>query len=290
MGEKVSLSLSLSLSLWIEWIGRVRRRGRRAQGRWMPGFGLVKFERGREVGACAWRANGRSALGELDCYFLGSVSIFDIFKCIVDLKTSSLQVPSSLFHLMLIFDAAAPTLWREENRDVACFKPLSNESYDIFDKYKALCTFYQPIPYSGEPRVMRIKERGEADLPIYTIKIQAPKYAVSLIFSFTNGVEWDGPYKLQFQVLKKWRNKPITFFNEGLAEELSKEGACEGAIFPDSHVIIESCKIDDLYLEGGDRCKLDLLMGCMDPNSPLYDPFANVDDGSCPVGSDSEDE
>lgn len=74
--------------------------------------------------------------------------------------------------------------------------------------------FNQPIMCGGEPRVMRIKERGEADLPIYTIKIHSPKHAVSLIFSFTNGLEWDGPYKLQFQVLKKWRNKPMIFFNE----------------------------------------------------------------------------
>lgn len=37
--------------------------------------------------------------------------------------------------------------------------------------------------------------------------------AVNLIFSFTNGDEWDGPYKLQFQVPKMWRNKPIGFFN-----------------------------------------------------------------------------
>ncbi|KAH0449143.1 hypothetical protein IEQ34_022943 [Dendrobium chrysotoxum] len=193
----------------------------------------------------------------------------------------------------------APVFWKTMNG----LPPTSGESLTLFYNPAASNLapneefgiafnggFNQPIMCGGEPRVMRIKERGEADLPIYTIKIQAPTYAVSLIFSFTNGVEWDGPYKLQFQVLKKWRNKPIIFFNEGLAEELSKEGACEGAIFPDSHVIIESCEIDNLYLEGGDRCKLDLVMGCMDPNSPLYDPFANVDDGSCPVGSDSEEE
>ena len=38
--------------------------------------------------------------------------------------------------------------------------------------------------------------------------------AVNLIFSFTNGVDWDGPYRLQFQVPKRWQNKPIEFFNE----------------------------------------------------------------------------
>lgn len=40
----------------------------------------------------------------------------------------------------------------------------------------------------------------------------------------------------------------------------------------------------------GDRCKLDLVPGCMDPNSPNYDPFANVDDGSCPLESESDEE
>jgi len=38
--------------------------------------------------------------------------------------------------------------------------------------------------------------------------------ALNLIFSFTNGKEWDGPYRLQFQVPKAWQNKPISFFNE----------------------------------------------------------------------------
>lgn len=37
----------------------------------------------------------------------------------------------------------------------------------------------------------------------------------------------------------------------------------------------------------GDR-SLDLVPGCMDPNSHLYDPLANVDDGPCPIGSDFE--
>jgi hypothetical protein len=38
--------------------------------------------------------------------------------------------------------------------------------------------------------------------------------ALSLIFSFTNGEDWDGPYRLQFQVPKPLKNKPIEFFNE----------------------------------------------------------------------------
>lgn len=37
---------------------------------------------------------------------------------------------------------------------------------------------------------------------------------MNLIFSFTNGTEWDGPYRLKFEVPKNWRNKPVDFFNE----------------------------------------------------------------------------
>lgn len=97
----------------------------------------------------------------------------------------------------------------------------------------------------GEPRAMLRKDRGKADGPIYSIQICIPKHgthvtllvllfhikpfycflvkfwfflpcisALNLIFSFTNGVDWDGPYRLQFQVPKQWRNKTIDFFNE----------------------------------------------------------------------------
>ncbi|KAJ6342754.1 hypothetical protein OIU78_010639 [Salix suchowensis] len=121
--------------------------------------------------------------------------------------------------------------------------------------------------------------------------ICVPKHAVNLIFSFTNGVNWDGPYRLQFQVPNGWRNKPIEFFNEGLADELSKEGACEKAIFPDTDIIATRCAmIGNLSTEGGDRCDLDLVLGCMDTSSHLYNPLANVDDGSCPVDLDMEDQ
>ncbi|KAG5523305.1 hypothetical protein RHGRI_035200 [Rhododendron griersonianum] len=114
--------------------------------------------------------------------------------------------------------------------------------------------------------------------------------AVNLIFSFTNGNEWDGPYKMQFQVLKPWQNKPITFFNEGLAEELSKEGACDRAIFPDSSIVATRCALmGNLTIEGGDRCNLDFVPGCTDPSSSEYNPFANVDDGSCPIELNSEE-
>ncbi|KAI3419030.1 uncharacterized protein J3R85_013552 [Psidium guajava] len=151
--------------------------------------------------------------------------------------------------------------------------------------------FNQPIMCGGEPRAMLRKDRGKADSPIYTIQICVPKHAMNMIFSFTNGVDWDGPYRLQFQVPKAWRNKPIDFFNKGLAEELSKDGACEEAIFPDTNILITRCTmIANLSVEGGDRCNLDLVPGCMDTTSELYNPLANVDDGSCLMYSDSESE
>ncbi|KAG5523304.1 hypothetical protein RHGRI_035200 [Rhododendron griersonianum] len=153
--------------------------------------------------------------------------------------------------------------------------------------------FNQPIMCGGEPRAMLQKSRGKADPPIYSIQICVPKhgwYPVNLIFSFTNGNEWDGPYKMQFQVLKPWQNKPITFFNEGLAEELSKEGACDRAIFPDSSIVATRCALmGNLTIEGGDRCNLDFVPGCTDPSSSEYNPFANVDDGSCPIELNSEE-
>ncbi|CAN6287612.1 unnamed protein product [Urochloa humidicola] len=148
--------------------------------------------------------------------------------------------------------------------------------------------FNQPIMCGGEPRQMTLQVRGSADPPIYTIRIRVPQHAMSLIFSFTNGAEWDGPYTLKFKVPKQWQNKPMSFFNEGLADELSGEGACDRAIYPDENIAITSCTLDGYYEEGGDRCKLEIASGCMDPNSDLYDPLAIVDDGSCPLESDSE--
>ncbi|KAK6915057.1 hypothetical protein RJ641_020174 [Dillenia turbinata] len=150
--------------------------------------------------------------------------------------------------------------------------------------------FNQPIIFGGEPRAMLKKTRGKADPLIYSIQICIPKHALNLIFSFTDGVEWDGPYRLQFQVTKGWQNKPISFFNEGIAAELSKEGACDRAIFPDANIVIMRCAmIGNLTLEGGDCCNLDLVLGCTDPSSPMYYPLANVDDGSCPIDSDADD-
>ncbi|KAI3841943.1 hypothetical protein MKW92_019021 [Papaver armeniacum] len=194
----------------------------------------------------------------------------------------------------------APVFWKTMNG----LPPTSGEKLTIFYNpiAKGLAPneefgvafnggFNQPIMCGGEPRSMLKKTRGKADPPFYTIKICVPKHAISLIFSFTNGSEWDGPYKIQFESLKAWRNKPLAFFNEGLAEELSRDGACEKAIFPDSDIVPTRCRmIGNLNVEGGDRCELNFVTGCTDPSSPEYNPLANVDDGSCPPYSDSESE
>ncbi|MCL7051054.1 hypothetical protein MKW94_007965 [Papaver nudicaule] len=194
----------------------------------------------------------------------------------------------------------APVFWKTMNG----LLPTSGEKLTIFhnpmaknlalnDEFGVAFNggFNQPIMCGGEPRTMLKKTRGKADPPFYTIRICVPKHAISLIFSFTNGSEWDGPYKIQFASPKAWRNKPLAFFNEGLAEELGQDGACEKAIFPDSDIVQTRCRmIGNLSVEGGDRCDLNFVTGCTDPSSPEFNPLANVDDGSCPPYSDSESE
>ncbi|XP_022724041.1 uncharacterized protein LOC111280817 [Durio zibethinus] len=215
----------------------------------------------------------KSTMVEIKEYTLPSWAMFELGRAPVYWKTLNGLPPTSGEKLKLFYNPAATKL-------------VPNEEFGIAFNGG----FNQPIMCGGEPRAMLRKARGKADRPIYTIQICIPKHAVNLIFSFTNGVDWDGPYRLQFQVPKAWQNRPIEFFNQGLAEELSKEGACDRAIFPDSNIVIDRCAmIGNLSKEGGDRCSLDLVLGCMDPNSYLYNPFANVDDGSCPMDSDFED-
>ncbi|XP_057772831.1 protein POST-ILLUMINATION CHLOROPHYLL FLUORESCENCE INCREASE, chloroplastic [Salvia miltiorrhiza] len=210
---------------------------------------------------------------ELKEYVLPSWAEFDLGRAPVYWKTMNGLPPTAGERLKLFYNPAARNL-------------VPNEEYGVAFNGG----FNQPIMCGGEPRAMLKRVRGKADPPYYTIQICIPKHALSLIFSFTNGSEWDGPYRLQFQVPKAWRNKPTEFFTEGLAEELSREGACEEAIFPDTNVVVTSCAmIGNLSVEGGDRCSLDLVLGCTDPTSPMFDPLANVDDGSCPPYSDSED-
>ncbi|KAH9328061.1 hypothetical protein KI387_000169, partial [Taxus chinensis] len=136
--------------------------------------------------------------------------------------------------------------------------------------------FNQPIMCGGEPRAMSRRDRGKMSDPFYVIKILVPQHALTLVFSFTDGTNWDGPYKLQFEVPAKWRNKPISFFNEGLTAELSQDGACERAIYAEANFVVERCAFPaNLVVEGGDRCKLDFVTGCTDPASQYFNPLAN---------------
>ncbi|CAF2101162.1 hypothetical protein IGI04_020353 [Brassica rapa subsp. trilocularis] len=213
-------------------------------------------------------------LEEIKEYKLPSWAMFEMGTAPVFWKTMNGLPPTAGEKLKLFYNPAATKL-------------TPNEDYGVAFNGG----FNQPIMCGGEPRAMLKKDRGKADSPIYTMQICIPKHAVNLIFSFTNGVDWDGPYRLQFQVPKRWQNKPIEFFNEGLAKELSQDGACERAIFPDSNIVATRCTmIANLTVEGGDRCNLDLVPGCMDTNSEHFNPLANVDDGSCPLELSDSDE
>lgn len=232
---------------------------------------VVKIN-GKVKAVAAVAAVATTPAEEIKEFSLPTWAMFELGKDSVYWKTMNGLPPSSGEKLKLFYNPTAKNL-------------VPNEEFGIAFNGG----FNQPM-MCGEPRAMLRKNRGKADPPFYTIQICIPKHAVSLIFSFTNGVEWDGPYKLQFQVPKAWRNKPVDFFNEGLTEELSKEGACERAIFPDTDLVITRCAIiGNLTVEGGDRCNLNFIPGCTDPSSPLYNPLANVDDGSCPIDLESEE-
>lgn len=218
-------------------------------------------------------ATAASPVEEIKEYSLPSWAQFELGKAPVYWKTMNGLPPTAGEKLRIFYNPAASTM-------------APNEEFGIAFNGG----FNQPIMCGGEPRAMLEKTRGKADPPFYTIQICIPKHAMNLIFSFTNGSEWDGPYRLQFQLPNAWRNKPITFFNEGLSEELSREGACEKAIFPDANIVVTRCAmVGNLTVEGGDRCNLDIVVGCTDQGSHLYNPLASVDDGSCPIDSDFED-
>ncbi|KAF5466764.1 hypothetical protein F2P56_016664 [Juglans regia] len=207
-----------------------------------------------------------SPIEEIKEFTLPTWALFELGKSPVYWKTMNGLPPTSGEKLKLFYNPAANYL-------------VPNEEFGM-----AFNGGFNQAIMCGKPRAMLRKNRGKADPPLYTIQICIPKHALSLIFSFTNGVDWDGPYKLQFQAPKSLRNKPIDFFNEALAAELSKEGACDRAIFPDTELAVTRCAmIGNLMVEGGDRCDLNLIPGCTDPSSPFYDPLANVDDGSCPL-------
>lgn len=144
--------------------------------------------------------------------------------------------------------------------------------------------FNSPIMCGGEPRLMTRRDRGPNCVPFYTIKVNVPVYCTTLEFSFTDGVNWTDTYSLELEIPAKWRNMPVSFFNDGLASELGNDGACEAAIFPDAPLVMDRCIMPSSMLHAeAARCDLDIVPGCTDPESPFYDPLATHDDGSCPI-------
>ncbi|KAK6267644.1 hypothetical protein QUC31_011804, partial [Theobroma cacao] len=156
---------------------------------------LVKIS-GKVTAAATVRKNPMEQIKE---YALPSWAMFELVRAPVYWKTMNGLPPTSGKKVKLFYNPAATTL-------------VPNEEYGIAFNGG----FNQPIMCGGEPRAMLRKSRGKADSPIYTIQICVPKHAVNLIFSFTNGANWDGPYRLQFQVPKAWQNRPIEFFNQGV--------------------------------------------------------------------------
>ncbi|KAK2651643.1 hypothetical protein Ddye_011499, partial [Dipteronia dyeriana] len=111
------------------------------------------------------------------------------------------------------------------------------------------------------------------------------------------GIGFNGGFNQPFMcggepraMLKKTRGliqSRYAYLSMGLAEDLCKEGACDRVIFPDTDIVVDRCAlIVNLNVEGDDRCDLNLVPGCMDPNAPEYNPLANVDDGSCLIALD----
>lgn len=168
------------------------------------------------------------------------------------------------------------TLWF--NPEGAALSP--NETYGVAFNGG----FNSPIMCGGEPRQMTRKSRGPKCTDFFSIRINVPKFAKTLEFSFTDGATWHGTFTLELQVPANLRSQPMSFFNEKLREELSADAACEAAIFPDSVYVQDRCLLPGgMAQEEAQSCALDIVPGCMDLGSPFYDPLATVDDGSCPI-------
>ncbi|KDO48599.1 hypothetical protein CISIN_1g023278mg [Citrus sinensis] len=141
---------------------------------------------------------------EIEEYTRPSWAMFELGKAPVYWKTMNGLPPMSGEKLKIFYNPYAKKL-------------LPNEDFGIgFNG-----GFNQPFMCGGEPRAMLRKNRGQNDSPFYTIQICVPKHAINLIFSFTNGVEWDGPYRIKFLVPRAWRNKPMDFFNKVITKQMS---------------------------------------------------------------------
>lgn len=63
-------------------------------------------------------------------------------------------------------------------------------------------------------------------------------------------------------------DKLVVSLMKGLAEELSRDGACEKAIFPDTNIVVDRCAmIGNLTVEGVSRSSTLSL-------SPIYNSFS----------------
>ncbi|KAF5739087.1 hypothetical protein HS088_TW12G00286 [Tripterygium wilfordii] len=157
----------------------------------------------KRVVKSSWKVSATAAVEtapveeEIKDFILPSWAMFELGRAPVYWKTMNGLPPTAGEKIKVFYNPAANKL-------------VPNEEYGVAFNGG----FNQPIMCGGEPRAMRRTDRGTADGPIFTIQIVIPKHALNVIFSFTNGVDWDGPYRLQFQVPKAWRNRPIEFFNE----------------------------------------------------------------------------
>lgn len=72
----------------------------------------------------------------------------------------------------------------------------------------------------------------------------------------------------------------MSFFKEGISEEMGLEGACEASIFPDEVPEAVFCKMPMGIGLAGQSCALDIVEGCTSPEAANYDPMANMSDES----------
>mmetsp|Transcript_39960 Transcript_39960/g.55551 ORF Transcript_39960/g.55551 Transcript_39960/m.55551 type:complete len:274 (-) Transcript_39960:129-950(-) len=142
--------------------------------------------------------------------------------------------------------------------------------------------FNGPFMCGGSPRRMAPKSRGEAATPLYSVRVNVPKFASFLEFGFTDGSNWVEGYVVKVKQPKGMEGRSIEFFNDGLEKEMGYEGACEAAIFPDPAPEADRCALPAGIGLVGQFCSLDIVPGCSDPDASNYDPLANsMDGGSC---------
>eukprot|EP00976_Prorocentrum_cordatum_P054382 1097426-Prorocentrum_minimum.AAC.1 len=143
--------------------------------------------------------------------------------------------------------------------------------------------FNGPFMCGGEPRPMALKSRGSSAPPLYSIRVNVPKHASFLEFGFTDGVNWDEGYKLEIVPLPENIGRDLAYFNDKLATEMSVDGACDSAIFPDPAPLPLSCPMPGGVGLVGQSCDLDIVRGCTNPDDPDYNPMATEDDTTCSV-------